>query len=149
MYKIFKAYLQEFKYSKNYTLTIVLVLILSYSSYLIFDAETISRLGEEDQLFEWLTFLFFLVASFVFILLFTKTKNFFFLILFLALFFAAGEEISWGQRLFNIDTPQKFMEKNVQDELTIHNLDLFSTVDSSGRTKTGLEKLLTINFLFL
>ena len=84
MYKIIKAYIQEFKYSKNYTFTILLVLVLSYSSYLIFDAETISRLGEEDQIFEWLTFLFFLVSSFVFLFLFTKTKNAFFLILFFA-----------------------------------------------------------------
>ncbi|NLO01149.1 MAG: hypothetical protein GX126_02370 [Bacteroidales bacterium] len=148
MYKIIKAYIQEFKYSKNYTFTILLVLVLSYSSYLIFDAETISRLGEEDQIFEWLTFLFFLVSSFVFLFLFTKTKNAFFLILFFALFFAAGEEISWGQRLFSIDTPQKILEKNVQNEITIHNLDLFSTVDSSGREKTGLEKLLSMNFMF-
>jgi hypothetical protein len=77
-----------------------------------------------------------------------KSKNLFFLLLFISLFFAAGEEISWGQRLFNIETPQKFMERNVQDELTIHNLNLFSTVESSGKVKTGLEKLLTMNFMF-
>lgn len=80
--------------------------------------------------------------------LFVKSKNIFFLLLFIALFFAAGEEISWGQRLFNIETPEKFMENNVQDELTIHNLNLFSTVESSGKVKTGLEKLLTMNFMF-
>jgi hypothetical protein len=129
-------------------LSILLVLVLSYSSYLIFDAETVSLLGEEDHIFEWLTFLFFLVASFVFMFLFVKSKNIFFLLLFIALFFAAGEEISWGQRLFNIETPEKFMENNVQDELTIHNLNLFSTVESSGKVKTGLEKLLTMNFMF-
>jgi hypothetical protein len=148
LYKIIKSYIREFKYSGYYTLSIVLVLVLSYSSYLLFDAETVSLLGEEDQIFEWMTFFFFLAASFVFVFLYLKSKNLFFLLLFIALFFAAGEEISWGQRLLNIETPQKFMEKNVQDELTIHNLDLFSTVESSGKVKTGLEKLLTMNFIF-
>ena len=36
--------------------------------------------------------------------------------------FGAGEEISWGQRLFNIETPQAMMERNAQQELNLHNL---------------------------
>lgn len=36
--------------------------------------------------------------------------------------FAAGEEISWGQRIFNIETPDFFMEKNLQKETNLHNL---------------------------
>lgn len=38
-----------------------------------------------------------------------------------ALFFVAMEEISWGQRLFGIETPEALAE-NVQGELTLHNL---------------------------
>lgn len=37
-------------------------------------------------------------------------------------FFAAGEEISWGQRIFNIETPEFFMERNLQEETNLHNL---------------------------
>jgi hypothetical protein len=37
-------------------------------------------------------------------------------------FFAAGEEISWGQRIFSIETPEYFMEKNLQKETNLHNL---------------------------
>jgi hypothetical protein len=37
-------------------------------------------------------------------------------------FFAAGEEISWGQRIFNIETPEFFMEHNLQNETNLHNL---------------------------
>jgi len=37
-------------------------------------------------------------------------------------FFAAGEEISWGQRIFGIETPEYFMEKNLQQETNLHNL---------------------------
>ncbi|HLU93272.1 MAG TPA: hypothetical protein VKZ54_04070 [Membranihabitans sp.] len=37
-------------------------------------------------------------------------------------FFAAGEEISWGQRIFGWETNEYFMEKNAQEETNIHNL---------------------------
>lgn len=38
--------------------------------------------------------------------------------------FGAGEEISWGQRIFGIETPEYFMKNNNQRETTIHNLVL-------------------------
>lgn len=37
-------------------------------------------------------------------------------------FFAAGEEISWGQRIFDIETPEFFQNKNLQNETNLHNL---------------------------
>ncbi|MBI5824900.1 MAG: hypothetical protein HZB18_12795 [Chloroflexi bacterium] len=40
-------------------------------------------------------------------------------------FFGAGEEISWGQRIFNIQEPASLQGENVQDELNIHNLAVF------------------------
>jgi hypothetical protein len=36
---------------------------------------------------------------------------------------AAGEEISWGQRLFEIETPAALVDGNRQDELNLHNVD--------------------------
>src|SRR5690606_8892153 len=36
--------------------------------------------------------------------------------------FGAGEEISWGQRVFDIETPQSLMERNAQQEMNLHNL---------------------------
>jgi hypothetical protein len=36
---------------------------------------------------------------------------------------AAGEEISWGQRLFEVETPALLVDGNRQDELNLHNLD--------------------------
>lgn len=36
--------------------------------------------------------------------------------------FVAGEEISWGQRLFAIEPPALFLEHNFQQELNVHNL---------------------------
>ena len=43
----------------------------------------------------------------------------------LLFFFGAGEEISWGQRIFGIAQPEILAEQNVQDELNIHNLAFF------------------------
>ena len=36
--------------------------------------------------------------------------------------FGAGEEISWGQRIFGLETPDYLKDKNAQGELGIHNL---------------------------
>ena len=46
----------------------------------------------------------------------------------LALIFAAGEEISWGQRIFDFSTPQILREINTQGELTLHNIGKFSSI---------------------
>jgi hypothetical protein len=40
-------------------------------------------------------------------------------------FFGGGEEISWGQRIFNIKEPTVLGQENTQDELNIHNLAIF------------------------
>ena len=36
--------------------------------------------------------------------------------------FGAGEEISWGQRLFDIESSEYFLENNAQKETNLHNL---------------------------
>jgi hypothetical protein len=47
------------------------------------------------------------------------TGTFIFMILFL---FAAGEEVSWGQRIFNVESGEFFKENNAQGETNLHNL---------------------------
>lgn len=37
-------------------------------------------------------------------------------------FFAAGEEISWGQRVFGVESGDFFLENNQQAETNLHNL---------------------------
>ena len=44
------------------------------------------------------------------------------IVIFLAFFFVAGEELSWGQRIFNIESSEYFKENNAQEELNLHNL---------------------------
>jgi hypothetical protein len=41
----------------------------------------------------------------------------------LGLFFVGGEEISWGQRIFDFGTPDSLESRNVQGETSLHNID--------------------------
>ena len=43
--------------------------------------------------------------------------------------FIAGEEISWGQRIFNFSTPQLFRQGNLQGEINLHNLKDLTFID--------------------
>lgn len=40
----------------------------------------------------------------------------------LLFFFGAGEEISWGQRIFGIESGDYFLQNNAQKETNLHNL---------------------------
>ncbi len=48
-----------------------------------------------------------------------KVGTIIFVVLF---FFAAGEEISWGQRIFGVESGEFFIENNAQGETNLHNL---------------------------
>lgn len=52
-------------------------------------------------------------------------RNAIYLFLALLFFFAAGEEISWGQRVFGWATPEQLAELNRQGETNFHNLAPF------------------------
>jgi len=88
---------------------------------------------QEDSVAEYLQFVFYFLAgiySLKIFSLFKKKKEdkiirTLFLFLAIALFFVAFEEISWGQRLLGIETPDRIKEINYQNELTIHNLEIF------------------------
>jgi len=54
--------------------------------------------------------------------LFGFRGRFIMLLVALVCLFGAGEEISWGQRIFDIETPQSLMEHNAQKEMNLHNL---------------------------
>jgi len=82
----------------------------------------------EDHAIEWLTFAGFAGAAlFAFLTLrWCKGMDIYTKVYFvgLALFYilCAGEEISWGQRVFGFDTPEYMSEVNEQDEFNLHNL---------------------------
>lgn len=149
------------KHKKFLYITISIIwLIITYSVFYLFDNETIKIISGEDGFFEMLTAIFFFIASISFFYLYFKDrlgnnfyilktkKNIFFLLLGILFLFGSGEEISWGQRIFNIETPQALKEINTQKELNIHNIAIFHGDIEKGKPKTGLAKLMTIGMLF-
>ena len=99
----------------------------------------------EDGIIEYLTAIFLLsISIFLIKKLFEMEKkisvnNLGIIIFSIIFFFGFGEEISWGQRIFNIETPPFFSENNLQSETNIHNLMI-------GGVK--LNKLIFTNGLF-
>jgi len=137
--------------TKPYVISIIVYIALNYLIYMIFDinmtVKIIEFVGYEDGIVEYMTFFSFLGAFIVFLKIFLMKKNIFYLLLAIIFFMGAGEEISWGQRIFNFSTPETLEEVNVQKEFNIHNIDIFNTYDENG-AKKGLAKLITIGFLF-
>jgi hypothetical protein len=58
----------------------------------------------------------------------------------LVFFFGAGEEISWGQRIFKVESSQYFIENNAQGETNLHNL----VVEDTKINKLIFSQLLTV-----
>ena len=52
------------------------------------------------------------------------------LVLALLFVFATGEEVSWGQRIFAIETPDALSESNRQGELNLHNVNALGGVNA-------------------
>jgi hypothetical protein len=82
-------------------------------------------LAREDYWVEWLTFSFFAAASVAFSAIAIHRgmpRGWFSAGLAVFCFLVAGEEVSWGNRLFGFIPPEFILEKNTQQELNIHNL---------------------------
>ena len=84
----------------------------------------------EDGPVEWSGFACFLGASILSVLIARQrfqADHLWQMLLFggvaVAMFFAAGEEISWGQRIFNWETPENIEDINEQGETSVHNLN--------------------------
>lgn len=93
-------------------------------------------ISEEDCLLENSTALLYGVSSLLFLIIarrskFLKRKEkilcYFFTIAWgLLMFIFCGEEISWGQRIFGIETPEFFRLYNTKNEINLHNFSFFS-----------------------
>jgi competence protein ComGC len=112
-------------------LILALVLIILIVGYILFytNVAQFESYVQEDGIVEWLTVLGLVLGCIVSIRRFfvlRKRRSAWFLIvtigLALMLFFAAGEEISWGQRIFHIKSSEFFKERNSQGETNLHNL---------------------------
>lgn len=85
----------------------------------------------EDSVLENLQIILLLVCSILSILIskkYFKNKKYFlgflYVVVFIFFVFWSFEEISWGQRIFEIETPKFMVDYNIQNEITIHNLRL-------------------------
>lgn len=146
--KVSHPYISEIRSLLNYIISIPIVLLCSYLFYNIADGDTVIAWGKEDSLFEWLTPVFYFVSFVLLLLAFRRNRNIFLLLLCIIMFFGAGEEISWGQRIFGFSTPDEINKLNVQHEVNIHNLEIFNGKYMNGDLKHGFARLLEMDFLF-
>lgn len=85
-------------------------------------------LTKEDNLVEWLTvFFLILTACLSFAKAFQAFKHrdrraWFYFLLGVACLFFALEEISWGQRIFGVQSTEFFLENSDQKEINVHNV---------------------------
>ena len=100
--------------------------VFFFSFLLAGDPQTFKALCREDYWVENLTAVWFLLAG---ILLFVTTwaersflRRCVYILGGVAMVFAAGEEISWGQRIFGFATPDFLMPLNMQHEFNVHNI---------------------------
>ena len=121
--------MSKLSFVEKLTLILVLIALLLAFVFFFFNPSFLDIYLEEDGIVEWLTVVgllaCFLVCAYRFIKLF-KAKSWWFLtvtfVLGLLMFIAAGEEISWGQRILGIKSPEYFVEHNAQGETNLHNL---------------------------
>lgn len=117
---------------------IFLVVLSGYAAVsLNWEASKIFR--GEDNLIETLGAFFLLAASILYFACYWlssrlskdtshlhRKRNGFYIFLAVIFFIGFGEEISWGQRIFDWKTPNFFIEINRQGETNIHNIKVFN-----------------------
>lgn len=106
-----------------------IVLAFIFLGLKLITPETYNLMVQEDTAIEWLQALFFFLATAFSLVIFYKfirnrmpVHGILYGILGAGLLFVGLEEISWGQRIFNIGNPGYFEQHNMQGELTLHNL---------------------------
>lgn len=112
------------------------VLFTIFVVYHLWSLTNFKEIVKEDHLVEWLQF-WFLVLSIILIFInaniLKRKKNLFVAIIYILvgmfLVFMAGEEISWGQRILEFQTPDSIAVENLQKETTIHNLYIFQNTN--------------------
>jgi hypothetical protein len=134
----------EAAFSKLLVGLIAVYVVASYC-ILLLGRDMVDRLIEEDSVVEWIGTLGLIGGAACFLWAFFLSgrpglragqgiwKRLVLLALALLLFVAAGEEISWGQRLLGIATPESLHSVSTQDETNLHNLELFQNVLSVDR----------------
>jgi len=142
-----KLYIEEIKSQKQKIAVTLSLILVSYSIFFFLPKSSTNSLTQEDGLIESLTAFFFISSSIIFFFSNPK-RNFFLYFLALFLFFGAGEEISWGQRILGFKTPKELNDVNVQGETTLHNIEIFNRENFNKTYKSGIKNLITIDNLY-
>jgi len=109
-----------------------LLFVLTFFIWSELDPNSLQKIAKEDGPIENLSAVFFGLSSICFIVVacrsdFLKRKDGLKYLMTISwallMFVFMGEEISWGQRIFNIATPEILEEVNKQNEITIHNIE--------------------------
>lgn len=100
---------------------------------------------DEDHVIEWAQFAAILAAAGVFAIaagralkLGRKGLTVLFILVASGTFVVAGEEISWGQRIFGLVTPEVLEDINHQGETNIHNISALQRLFNIGEMLVGL-----------
>lgn len=126
----------------------------------LLDHDLLAKLGEEDQAIENVGAAGYLAATLLLLIAFSRRRRaygvrvkterrqaIFFLLLGLFFFVCFGEEISWGQRIFHIDTPEPIKKHSASGEINIHNLWIFYHRYPDGYSKSFWKLLMNMNRL--
>ena len=107
-----------------FVLTLCTAVIGAYLWFALYFPELYIWMTYEDLTGEWLQFWMFLFAMVFFTQLSFSPSPYriFFIALALGCFYVSMEEISWGQRVLNLSTPDFFQKHNIQNEINLHNL---------------------------
>lgn len=121
-----------------------IVAIAGAFSILALSGSTIDSLVQEDGVIEWIGALGLLTAAGLYLAAFvvarrrgsasgkTRAGTWVLLAFALAMLVLGGEEISWGQRLLGLSTPEAISSVNAQGETTLHNLQPFQGTAFDG-----------------
>ncbi len=138
--------------------------ILTYATVLL-PPDTFLDLTKEDGLIEWAGAICFLISSILFFIIFFRKSSFakaedaayfdtfsrriWFLLLGLLFLVLFGEEISWGQRILDFETPEAIGQDNMQDEFNLHNYKSLHLFDENNERKSGLALHFTAKRIFI
>lgn len=112
------------------------ILCLIFTVLFLLDPKLADGLAMEDSVIEYLTAVFALQASLITlgVGIYLAIKRSAIAAIMAALtalgFFVIGmEEISWMQRIFDLNVPEYFVQRNIQQEINLHNLNTVLTMN--------------------
>ncbi len=125
----------------GYALVLITVLFGLYVTLLsASDVDAYKYLIREDGVIEYGSSFFWFLSAIILVFCIVSARasgkifNFRslpYLLLIVFFIICGGEEISWGQRIFDMDTSELLKRVNVQDEITLHNIGSISVFSNT------------------